>query len=307
MAFGDQFNVMKSLASIDTWIATINDNMQGVSKTGYRARRVTFGGSGEPYIQREATSSPTILLNIARPDQVLNIARLTTDFSAGEITASYAPEHLAINDDRGFFYVTDSINTANGTPTGKYYLTRDGEFHWDNQGFLRTRNGYYVLSGGGAGNDRAYNQLQLFNDRPGGTSDDGIQNGACGVAPRTYSVRLDSSGEAHWFVDDEDTLIPMNVIIPSQALQTLVPLADDPTMFLFSDGLTPATVGETCFGGQVSGTDYINILGYSLENANTSMTQMVPELSLAQKMYQALTKVLQAYQTNLDNAFNVIR
>jgi flagellar hook protein FlgE len=49
------------------------------------------------------------------------------------------------------------------------------------------------------------------------------------------------------------------------------------------------------------------ILGKSLEASNASMTQSVPELSLAQKLFSALTKVLQTKQTNVDGVLNLVR
>jgi flagellar hook protein FlgE len=49
------------------------------------------------------------------------------------------------------------------------------------------------------------------------------------------------------------------------------------------------------------------ILSKSLEASNASMTQSVPELSLAQKLFSALTKVLQTKQTNVDGVLNLIR
>jgi flagellar basal body rod protein FlgG len=49
------------------------------------------------------------------------------------------------------------------------------------------------------------------------------------------------------------------------------------------------------------------ILTKSLEASNASMTQSVPELSLAQKLFSALTKVLQTKQTNVDGVLNLVR
>ena len=37
------------------------------------------------------------------------------------------------------------------------------------------------------------------------------------------------------------------------------------------------------------------------------MTQSVPELSLAQKLFSALTKILQTSATNTDSVINLIR
>ncbi|MBC7544228.1 MAG: hypothetical protein H7338_16020 [Candidatus Sericytochromatia bacterium] len=50
-----------------------------------------------------------------------------------------------------------------------------------------------------------------------------------------------------------------------------------------------------------------NLLTKSLESSNASMTQSVPELSLAQKLFSALTKVLQISQTNTDAVLNLVR
>jgi flagellar hook protein FlgE len=49
------------------------------------------------------------------------------------------------------------------------------------------------------------------------------------------------------------------------------------------------------------------MLSKSLEASNASMTQSVPELSLAQKLFSALTKVLQTKQTNVDGVLNLVR
>lgn len=54
-----------------------------------------------------------------------------------------------------------------------------------------------------------------------------------------------------------------------------------------------------------SGTN--TLLTKSLEASNASMTQSVPELSLAQKLFSALTKILQVSQTNTDAAINLVR
>ena len=49
------------------------------------------------------------------------------------------------------------------------------------------------------------------------------------------------------------------------------------------------------------------MVNYALEASNASMTQSVPELSLAQKLFSALTKILQTNQGNLDNVLNLVR
>ena len=58
---------------------------------------------------------------------------------------------------------------------------------------------------------------------------------------------------------------------------------------------------------RIDGGIVTTVLTKSLEASNASMTQSVPELSLAQKLCSALTKVLQTRQTNIDGVLNVVR
>ncbi|MBC7543356.1 MAG: hypothetical protein H7338_11560, partial [Candidatus Sericytochromatia bacterium] len=80
-------------------------------------------------------------------------------------------------------------------------------------------------------------------------------------------------------------------------------------------GLLYTQYGSTVMNKPL-GTTYVDvmyttgestILAKSLEASNASMTQSVPELSLAQKLFSALTKVLQITQTNTDSVLNLIR
>jgi flagellar hook protein FlgE len=57
----------------------------------------------------------------------------------------------------------------------------------------------------------------------------------------------------------------------------------------------------------LSTTATSTILSKSLEASNASMTQSVPELSLAQKLFSALTKVMQTGQTTVDSVLNLVR
>ncbi|MBC7541759.1 MAG: hypothetical protein H7338_03430, partial [Candidatus Sericytochromatia bacterium] len=88
---------------------------------------------------------------------------------------------------------------------------------------------------------------------------------------------------------------PSPIFLPNE-LQGLRYSKYGSTVFEFpTTGYTVLTAGRT------------TILNKSLEASNASMTQSVPELSLAQKLFSALTKVLQISQTNTDAVLNLIR
>ncbi|MBC7545393.1 MAG: hypothetical protein H7338_21920 [Candidatus Sericytochromatia bacterium] len=120
--------------------------------------------------------------------------------------------------------------------------------------------------------DAASNEL-VWDDSKGGTP------------PNTYDVLLSSFTAA-----GGGSLV--TVVDPQQMQYTLY----GSTVYNYA--------GATTGLGTLAGA---SILTKSLEASNASMTQSVPELSLAQKLFSALTKVLQIGQTNIDAVLNLVR
>lgn len=54
-------------------------------------------------------------------------------------------------------------------------------------------------------------------------------------------------------------------------------------------------------------TGAARIVAASLESSNSSLSQALPELSLAQKFFSSVSKVISVHQTNLDTVINLIR
>ena len=80
-------------------------------------------------------------------------------------------------------------------------------------------------------------------------------------------------------------------------------------------GLKFSKYGSTIFEAGISGINGTldhkptgtQLYSQSVETSNTSISQTLPELSLAQKMYTAISKIISVHQTNLDTAINLIR
>lgn len=54
-------------------------------------------------------------------------------------------------------------------------------------------------------------------------------------------------------------------------------------------------------------TGAARVVPAALESSNSSLSQVLPELSLAQKFFSAVSKVISVHQTNLDTVINLIR
>lgn len=121
---------VRSLLAVNSWIGLINSNLQGASRTGFKTVRPHLtDGLGQLYTNNE--------FNI--PPATLNIQATSLEWAQGSIINSEQSSHFALQG-QGFFVVVDAA--------GRYYLTRDGEFHWDGNGYLVNSAGLRVVSSG---------------------------------------------------------------------------------------------------------------------------------------------------------------
>lgn len=269
MGVGDlSFAAVASLRSIDSWIATINSNMAGSAKVGYKATRVKFNG-GTTTSERPVVS-PRLGVSVA--EQSLGIAQTSIDFSQGTVAASTENTHLAIQRTSaapGVFVLSNVPDPANPPAgvTAETYYSFDGEFHYDTQGRLVNAAGLYVLSTDGdamgvdAG-DVVNDQLAL----------DRLQ---IQVVPNPQ-LTLEFSRFGSSIFEQ----------IPGSVLPAVV---------------TPDAIGNYNDAGNGAG----RVIPSALEASNASLTQSTPELALAQKLYQALAKVIQVALSNIDTALQL--
>ncbi|MBC7543962.1 MAG: hypothetical protein H7338_14650, partial [Candidatus Sericytochromatia bacterium] len=303
----------QSLRAVDAWIDVINANINGGVRTAYKSSRLKFGGSNVTIGRAgNATSLPLQI-----PETGLMTANTVIDFSQGAITASTENTHLAVQGD-GFFVIVDpaSVNT-NGTlkaatSATRLFVTRDGEFHTNQAGMLVNAAGYVLITA-------SYTTATTWN------YNSGTFGAAC--AMRAVYNNLDTSQAATVATQAIrlSDYISQNIINPGIVLADGVStlpagcrnLVDYPQG---KQALKYSPLGSTVFDldYQMSGAQNPSlsqafpattstVLSKSLEASNASMTQSVPELSLAQKLFSALTKVLQISQTNTDAVLNLIR
>jgi flagellar hook protein FlgE len=297
-------STIQSLKAVDAWIDVINANINGGVRTAFKSSRLKFSGSNVDIARTgNATSLP-----LQFPEPGLTTANTVIDWTPGALTASTEDTHFAIQGHPNRFFVVinkgECTNYGPGyfnpdrSPSthGGMYLTRDGEFHWgplEDLGdgipayYLRDNYGNYVMS------SAAYvpNGAALYY---GGGSSEVVRS-------TTPPTTITSASAA--------TLVPGTVDITN--LGSLQFSRFGSTVYVFPPGLTDNS--DRVFTTPTSTTNSYNpftdgsLMTRTLEASNASMTQSVPELSLAQKLFSALTKVLQTKQTNVDGVLNLVR
>jgi flagellar hook-basal body protein len=318
---------IQSLKTVDQWIDTINANINGGVRTGFKTSRLKFSGTN---VDVEGVRPGGLPLQFAETG--LASANTIIDFSQGAVTASTESTHLAIQGE-GFFCVIspDAMNT-DGTlkvPTAatKMYFTRDGEFRTDANGLLVNASGYYLvtpemwtatgqityntgLSGTGLRMRGVFNDVDITTPPATGTP------GSRAFKLTDFLANNFSTAAQYKLADNVTTENGSSaaagfasILKIPRGMQSLQFSPFGSTVFdaqVAFTGASPGLPNANIFFEVAKGSD-ATIMNKSLEASNASMTQSVPELSLAQKLFSALTKVLQTTQTNQDALLSLIR
>ena len=122
---------VNSLIAVNQWIGVINGNLQSASRTGYKTTRANF---------TDGLGANTVSGNLGIPPSTLTVNSTKVEWGQGSVVNSDAATHFALNGDGFFVLHNESSN--------KFFVTRDGEFHWSNEGYLVNSSGLKVVSAG---------------------------------------------------------------------------------------------------------------------------------------------------------------
>jgi len=133
-----RISARSTLTALNRWVEVISGNLVGSQITGYKSTRITFGDSLVDIVR--GGSGNAVSLGGINPVQVasggITVGGTTTDFRQGSLLQTGNNSDIAIQGN-SFFTVADS--------SGKIIYTRSGEFSYDDQGYLVTKEGQYVL------------------------------------------------------------------------------------------------------------------------------------------------------------------
>ena len=117
----------------------LGDNTANVNTVGFKSSTVTYSSAFGDVLNRSVpTSSGQTTGSNSVTNQIgggVQLSAISKDFKLGSIEKTGKWSDLAVNNDKGFFQVKDSINNT-------LYATRAGNFRVDNNGFVVTQDGY---------------------------------------------------------------------------------------------------------------------------------------------------------------------
>ena len=123
---------MQSMRSIDSWMSTIQANLNGSTRNAFKSTDIFYGG-GAVNVFKDPTQTEA---GIQIGEQSLSVGHTQINWKQGETVTSTQEQHFAIVGE-GFFAVTEqsalsagAVVSANGTGIGatKAYLIRKKEY-----------------------------------------------------------------------------------------------------------------------------------------------------------------------------------
>lgn len=130
-------NGITSLKTLNQWISAIDTNLTNTNRTAYKETKVSFS-AGSP--ESIGTQFGTLNRNMLLPATYFEVERTRIkDYEQGVLSPTDDVGHFALRGN-GYFVVEDK--------DGKRYATRDGEFHFDIDGYMVNAQGLKVLTTG---------------------------------------------------------------------------------------------------------------------------------------------------------------
>lgn len=328
--------VFNTLGAVDSWMKTISQNITGSTVTGYRGQQVEFGEVLNMQVRGGAkpTDGYGSVNPIQRGDSGVRITGIRTDFSQGSITQTNEPTHLAISGDA--FFVLSRVPVPRSMDD--LVFTRDGSFSFEfiegpvagtGTHRLVNKDGYFVMG----------TNTPVGAGRPFGTAPEESNGTDLNAFSSVVFDAANPQGAAVQMQNMQlDTVRNPNLNGFSFTPQGMVQIAGNPprdlanneanmhvmlAKFANPQGLTrkgggayfgyDVVAGQINAGtasdgrpGKVIGRDNVLQAG-AIEQANTSINTVMPELTLAQKSFSAASKIISVGNTMIDDVNGLVR
>lgn len=307
---------VSGMNNFQTKLDVIGNNIANVNTFGYKKSRVTFqdmmsqklAGANAPTLGDDGTGIQVPLKGGTNPKQVglgSMIGSLDTIHTQGSLQTTNRPLDLAISGD-GFFTVAKGGPNAFFDSETKvltdatqvdYSFTRSGNFYIDSEGYIVDGNGLYLIG-------NPYDEL-------GGMMWD--QFGRIKIDESAQSFSISSDGTITYIDQDEQTKIAGEIRLAKFSNPSGLEKAGGN---LYKDTMNSGTVD---LDGSTIAFDSIDdlarpgqkgtgeLLSGALEMSNVDLAEEFTEMIVAQRGFQANTKIITTSDQILQELVNLKR
>jgi len=135
---------VSALQTFTKGLEVIGNNIANVNTTAFKASNAKYADSFSNLLQ---SSTPSAAGTSNTPAKMVGsgvmLQGITTNFAQGSIASTSRSTDLSVSGN-GYFRVKNTVDSSE-------FVTRAGDFRWDDQGFLVTTQGFRVQGLAGAG------------------------------------------------------------------------------------------------------------------------------------------------------------
>jgi flagellar hook protein FlgE len=230
------------------------------------------------------------LANGSNPMQIgegVATAAINSDFTQGTINTTGNPTDLAISGD-GFFVVKDPSSGAS-------YVTRDGQFNLDANGFLVTANGDRVQGFTGSSTS-TIGDLQINN-----ATAIAALNDTTTPAPTITSYSINAAGQINASLSDNTSGVIGQIVLQNftnpQGL-----MKEGENLYTYS-----ATAGPLAAPVAPNSAGLGKIQSFAVESSNVDLATQMADLITAQRSFEANAKIVTTSDEILQDLINLKR
>ncbi|MEN9631673.1 MAG: hypothetical protein RL077_77 [Verrucomicrobiota bacterium] len=280
---------VSALKSFTTGLEVVGNNIANVNTTGFKASQAKYSDSFSNILQRSSastaarTNSPTSSVGTG-----VQVASISTNFGQGSLTSTGRDTDLGVSGN-GFFKVKNSVD-------GAEYVTRAGDFRWDDQGFLVTSQGYRVQG--------------LTGNALGTVGDIKLSEPPTGA--KLQAATFDRAGKVVEVYSDGTSAIKNQVLLQDfKDPSALTAYGNNLFTDLASAGPAGALAGSTALQvGDVNaaGKNGLGVIqAGTLELSNVDLTDQFSNLITTQRAFQAGSRLISVSDSVLEEIVNLKR
>jgi flagellar hook protein FlgE len=279
-------------------LEVIGNNIANVNTTAFKSGSLGFTESFSNTLRASQPGNGGAVSNV-QASQIgsgVKISGINVNFNQGALNTTGQATDLGVSGD-GYFLVKDG--------SGVSYATRDGNFRWDDQGYLVNATGMRVQG------------LTGDSTTAPGTAVGGIQrdNAPLASGATLQSIAIDRAGDVVQFYSDGSNKTVGQVLLqrfsqPSALMKhgdglytSLTNAGPSGTDGIFSSGTDVTTAADYTAGTGANGT----IEAGTLEQSNVDLTAEFADMITAQRSFQANARVVTVSDTVLDDIVNLKR
>jgi len=289
MALLNSFN--SGISAVKTFsksLEVIGDNIANVNSTGFKESRVTnqdnfsetleFSSSGAA---NAGGAGGAIGTNSMQIGSGTSVASISQQFTQGVLSTTAGPADLGVSG-KGFFKVQNSA-------TAEFFYTRAGDFRLDDTGKMLTNQGYQVMGAAGP----------IVIPPTSGTPATSLQS---------YSI--DKAGYVKAYYSGTNAPTPIGQILlttfanPNALQRESGNMLSNPGA---AGGANGGAAGATLATAGPTATQAGDIIQGTLELSNVDLTQQFSDLIVAQRAFQAGSRVITVSDSVMEEIVNLKR